>query len=310
MKPTHVEQGQDMGQALFTSTTRSVHQQLSHQQLMRSVKEGCHQSLTITSHPYCNRSWKFQWYWNVPLVLLERSWWAGFNGIYLVKLGFRMWEILILKWFLLLNIQKNSKKPGFERKNQLRMWYPLKAYHSIQAWFPFISGCSKNWYIHCNTTVTCWVSLFCNGFTLGPTTQVTLVYIKRLNLWTNHVGQNWFLTCNKIAHVKSGRCVVRMKCKTPLLWKPLILTLFNKINKLDDSKAYWSLDEQQIIFRLHSSDHDVIIFRYTKCSFVGMFILLKDESNILIFSFWHWNSSLKVVLNFPKCEYFLSFLNK
>jgi hypothetical protein len=35
----------------------------------------------------------------VPLVLLERSWWAGINGIYLVRFGFGMWEILILKWF-------------------------------------------------------------------------------------------------------------------------------------------------------------------------------------------------------------------
>jgi len=25
---------------------------------------------------------------------LERSWWAGFNGIYLVRFGFRMWEII------------------------------------------------------------------------------------------------------------------------------------------------------------------------------------------------------------------------
>jgi len=72
------------------------------------------------------------------------------------------------------------------------------------------------------------------------------------------------------------------ECKNPLLWKPIIFTLFNKITKLDDSKAYWSLDEQQIISRLHSADHDVIIFRYTKCSFGDMFILLKDESNIFI----------------------------
>ncbi len=41
-----------------------------------------------------NCSWKFRRNWNVPLVLLERSWWAGFNGIYLGRLGFRMWEIL------------------------------------------------------------------------------------------------------------------------------------------------------------------------------------------------------------------------
>ncbi len=69
-----------------------------------------------------NPSWKFQRNWNVPLVLLERSWWAGFNEIYLVRIRFKTWEILILKWFLLLKIQINSKKPGFGRKSQLRMW--------------------------------------------------------------------------------------------------------------------------------------------------------------------------------------------
>jgi len=72
-----------------------------------------------------NSSWNFQRGWNVPLVLLETSWWAGFNGIYLVRFGFRMWEILILKWFLPMKIQINSKKPGFGRKNQLRTWYLL-----------------------------------------------------------------------------------------------------------------------------------------------------------------------------------------
>ncbi len=38
-----------------------------------------------------NCSSKFQRNWSVPLVLLlERSWWARFNGIYLVRFGFRM----------------------------------------------------------------------------------------------------------------------------------------------------------------------------------------------------------------------------
>jgi hypothetical protein len=67
-----------------------------------------------------NRSWRFQRNWNVPLVVLEISWWSGFNGIYLVNFGFKMWEILIFKWFLQLKIQINSKKPGVGRKNQLR----------------------------------------------------------------------------------------------------------------------------------------------------------------------------------------------
>jgi hypothetical protein len=60
-----------------------------------------------------NHSWNFWRNWNVPLVLLESSGWAGFNGIYLVRFGFRMREILIFKWFLLLKIQINSQKIRF-----------------------------------------------------------------------------------------------------------------------------------------------------------------------------------------------------
>ncbi len=69
-----------------------------------------------------NCSWKFWRNWNVLLVLLERSWWAGFNGIYFVRrFGFRILAILIFDWFLPLEIQIISQKPGFGRKNQLRM---------------------------------------------------------------------------------------------------------------------------------------------------------------------------------------------
>jgi hypothetical protein len=66
-----------------------------------------------------NCSWKFWRDWNVPLVLLERSWWAQFNGIYLVRFRFRMWEILILKWFLLLKVQINYQKPGFWKEKSV-----------------------------------------------------------------------------------------------------------------------------------------------------------------------------------------------
>jgi hypothetical protein len=76
-----------------------------------------------------NCSWKFRRNWNVSWVLLERSWWEGFNGIYLVRFEFRMWEILIFKWFLLLKIHINSKKPGSEKKNQLRTWWHLGQQH-------------------------------------------------------------------------------------------------------------------------------------------------------------------------------------
>ncbi len=40
-----------------------------------------------------NCSWKFWRNWNVPLVLLERSWWPRFNGIFLVRFGFNVGDI-------------------------------------------------------------------------------------------------------------------------------------------------------------------------------------------------------------------------
>jgi hypothetical protein len=45
--------------------------------------------------------------------------WAGFNGIFLVRFGFRMWEILIFKWFLLLKTQINSKKTRFWKEKSV-----------------------------------------------------------------------------------------------------------------------------------------------------------------------------------------------
>jgi hypothetical protein len=66
-----------------------------------------------------NRSWIFWRKWNVHLVLLERSWWAGFNGIYLVRFGFRMWEILIFKWFLLLKFSNKFPKNRFWKEKSV-----------------------------------------------------------------------------------------------------------------------------------------------------------------------------------------------
>ncbi len=93
--------------------------------LMRSTKPGCFKlcswkafkeegcislvswclDLQCRKHIEWFICWKFWRNWNVPLVLLERSWWKGFNGIHLVRFGFRLWEIFIFKWFLLLKIQ-------------------------------------------------------------------------------------------------------------------------------------------------------------------------------------------------------------
>jgi hypothetical protein len=42
------------------------------------------------------------------------------NEIYLVRFGFKMWEILIFKWFLLsLKIRINSQKTRFWKENSV-----------------------------------------------------------------------------------------------------------------------------------------------------------------------------------------------
>jgi len=69
-------------------------------------------------------------------------------------------------------------------------------------------------------------------------------------------------------------------------------------------------DELQIIFRLYNQpniDHDVIVFWCIKCSFLSMFILAKDESNILILAFWHCVWPLKIVFKFHNVNFFLNF---
>jgi hypothetical protein len=58
----------------------------------------------------------------VPLVLVEKSGGAGFSGMYFVRFGLRMGEILNFKQFLSLKIQINHKKSGLEKKKKLRMW--------------------------------------------------------------------------------------------------------------------------------------------------------------------------------------------
>jgi hypothetical protein len=64
-----------------------------------------------------NQNWTFQRNWDVLLVLLERSWKWRFNGIYFIRFGIRMGEILNFKWFLSLKIQINHQNPqGLEGK--------------------------------------------------------------------------------------------------------------------------------------------------------------------------------------------------
>jgi hypothetical protein len=93
-----------------------------------------------------NHSWKFQRNWNVPLGFLGRYWWAGLNGIYLVRFGFTMWEILICKWFLPLNIQINSKKPGKISWGRDNTWAKGTGHTSIyESYFLYFMVCPFGW---------------------------------------------------------------------------------------------------------------------------------------------------------------------
>ncbi len=101
-----------------------------------------------------------------------------FNGIYLVRFGLKMWEILVFNWFL----QNSNKfqKTKFWNENLIEKECCNTWRCTIQFKHDFISYLvvQKIYTDICKTMVTCWVSLFCNGFTLGPMTQTTLVYMK------------------------------------------------------------------------------------------------------------------------------------
>ncbi len=55
-----------------------------------------------------NHSWTFWTNWNVPLMLLERCWWIGFNGICLVRFGFKMWDMVIFSSTFVPFLMKNN----------------------------------------------------------------------------------------------------------------------------------------------------------------------------------------------------------
>jgi hypothetical protein len=45
-----------------------------------------------------------------------------------------------------------------------------------------------------------------------------------------------------------------------------------------------------LLKKLHqqlSVNYDATIFGYIKCSFIDV-LIMKDESNTLVFTFWHW----------------------
>ncbi len=108
-----------------------------------------------------------------------------FNEIYLVRFGFRMWEILIIKMISAVEnsskFQKNQVLEGkvsWEHGNTWRLTIQFKhdflSYLAVQKIDTYI----------CKTMFTCWVSLFCdNGFTTKSKYIVALMAIEEIT-WT------------------------------------------------------------------------------------------------------------------------------
>jgi hypothetical protein len=79
-------------------------------------------------------------------MLLEESQGTKFHGIYFVRFGLKLGEIMNFKWFLSLKIQRNHKKLSIGRKNQLRTWPHLpnmlvtvmELLHNVQIPFPLL----------------------------------------------------------------------------------------------------------------------------------------------------------------------------
>ncbi len=116
-------------------------------------------------------------------ILMSRNW---FGNIWIRNVGDIDFEAICAA-----ENSNKFQKTRLRKEKAVENVAALKAYHSIQARFPFIFGCSKNPYRHCKTMFTCWVSLFCNGFTLEATAQVTLVLMNRDGS-SSYQFQAWF----------------------------------------------------------------------------------------------------------------------
>ncbi len=105
-----------------------------------------------------NCSENFRRNWNVHFVFLERSWWIGFNGIYLVRFGFKMWEILILKWFLLLKISMTMIIRTGLYKSDIGFFFVTKTITPWSSTMTITNGCMINNYIleWPFLTIMCW----------------------------------------------------------------------------------------------------------------------------------------------------------
>jgi hypothetical protein len=143
------------------------------------------------------------------------------------------------------------------------------------------------------------------------------IKVRGLELWTSHMlGKNWgLLTCDKSVHVKSDKCVIKIyfKWKTPFFSRAIIFMLLNEIRWFKNLMKCWKMSYKLLLDSIINWALTMIsnvTFWSSKCSFIILFIIVKDKSNILTFTFWHWIQSLKTVFEIPKYGHFLSFLIK
>jgi hypothetical protein len=123
-----------------------------------------------------NHKWNFWKNWNVNLVLLETSWRPRFNGIYLVRFGFRMWKILILKWFMPHENSNKLQKTKFWKEKSvenvvtleglpfnssmisIHIWLFKKSIHTLQNNVHMLNFHILYW-VHTWANDTCHISL-------------------------------------------------------------------------------------------------------------------------------------------------------
>ncbi len=71
------------------------------------------------------------------------------------------------------------QKPRFWKEKSVEDVVKLEGLPFNSSIISFHIWLFKKSILHCKTMFICWVSLLCNGFTLGPTAQATLVYLWR-----------------------------------------------------------------------------------------------------------------------------------
>jgi len=113
--------------------------------------------------------------------VLGRSWWVGFNGIYLVRLDSKCGKY----WFDMISTTENSnkfQKTRFWKEKSVENMVALERLSFNSNMISFHIWSFKK-LIH---TLQNNVQMFSNGFTLRPTTHATLHILMITNVFGDH----------------------------------------------------------------------------------------------------------------------------